>query len=98
MNKIPCGRTLGHGESCCEGHLCDGCQRIAELEAENQALKEAIEWALLRQANVADYAVSDDSDTYYIRWLDEPTKLKRPPNPPFHEALIKAMLAERGKG
>lgn len=29
--KIPCGRVIGHGESCCEGYLCKNC-----LESRNE--------------------------------------------------------------
>ena len=29
----PCGKTLGHGESCVVGYLCDTCRRIEELES-----------------------------------------------------------------
>lgn len=29
---IPCGKTLGHGESCCEGRLCEQCEYIKLLE------------------------------------------------------------------
>ena len=28
MINVPCGRTTGHGESCCEGHLCDQCWKL----------------------------------------------------------------------
>jgi hypothetical protein len=31
MTRIPCGRTLGHGERCCEGHLCDQCEERTKL-------------------------------------------------------------------
>ncbi|KKK92810.1 hypothetical protein LCGC14_2699210 [marine sediment metagenome] len=34
MSNIPCGRTLGHGENCCDGHLCDSCREIESLRAE----------------------------------------------------------------
>ena len=30
--KVPCGRTLGFGESCVKGHLCQGCSEIERLE------------------------------------------------------------------
>lgn len=30
--KVPCGQTLGHGESCVTGHLCPGCEHIVDLE------------------------------------------------------------------
>ena len=30
--KIPCGRTLGHGESCVEGYLCDVCENVRYME------------------------------------------------------------------
>ncbi len=32
MTEIPCGRVMGHGESCTEGYLCDSCVRIKQLE------------------------------------------------------------------
>lgn len=31
--RIPCGRTLGHGEACCDGNLCDQCRTINGLVA-----------------------------------------------------------------
>lgn len=30
--KVPCGRTLGFGEYCVKGHLCQGCSEIERLE------------------------------------------------------------------
>jgi len=32
MESVPCGRVLGHGESCVHGNLCVHCARILELE------------------------------------------------------------------
>lgn len=31
IQRIPCGKTLGHGESCMEGNMCDQCERITDL-------------------------------------------------------------------
>jgi hypothetical protein len=28
---MPCGRVLGHGEYCVEGHECDLCERLAQM-------------------------------------------------------------------
>ena len=71
MNKIPCGRVLGHGESCCDGHLCDTCERILRLLAENALLRKikaesitglnAESLRALYQAIVA-YVESDEDD------------------------------------
>lgn len=36
MVRIPCGRVLGHGESCCEGNLCTHC---AELLSKSDKFK-----------------------------------------------------------
>jgi len=30
--KVPCGRTLGFGEYCVKGHLCEGCSEIERLQ------------------------------------------------------------------
>lgn len=30
--RIPCGKTLGHGESCMEGNMCDQCKRITDMQ------------------------------------------------------------------
>lgn len=30
--EIPCGQTLGHGERCQDGYMCDQCAYIIELE------------------------------------------------------------------
>lgn len=32
--RIPCGRVLGHGDSCVEGHLCDSCQELLIIRSE----------------------------------------------------------------
>ena len=29
---MSCGKTIGHGETCQEGWLCDACERIEKLE------------------------------------------------------------------
>lgn len=29
--KVPCGRTMGHGEACSAGYLCDACITIDKL-------------------------------------------------------------------
>lgn len=34
--RIPCGKTLGQGEYCVEGHLCGHCEQINRLK---EALK-----------------------------------------------------------
>ena len=39
---MSCGRTIGHGETCQPDYLCGSCLRIAELEAENHALRRAL--------------------------------------------------------
>lgn len=26
VDHVPCGRTIGHGESCVKGHECDSCR------------------------------------------------------------------------
>lgn len=31
FTTVPCGRTLGHGESCCDGNLCGECSEILRL-------------------------------------------------------------------
>ena len=48
---IPCRRTLGHGESCITGRLCDSCERntrlsahLRALEANRQMLVNELEW------------------------------------------------------
>jgi hypothetical protein len=28
MRNDGCGKTMGHGEFCCAGHLCDQCRKI----------------------------------------------------------------------
>ena len=28
---VPCGRTLGHGQSCCAGYLCEQCEYILQF-------------------------------------------------------------------
>lgn len=47
--RVPCGRTVGHGESCVMGYLCTECaqrnQAANELErlgSEKEALKAAL--------------------------------------------------------
>jgi hypothetical protein len=40
--KIPCGRTLGHGESCVSGHLCDQCTYISMLKRRCEAAERVI--------------------------------------------------------
>ncbi len=40
--RIPCGQTLGHGESCCEGHLCDSCQEIVALRTVHRDLDQLL--------------------------------------------------------
>ena len=42
-NYAPCGRTIGHGETCQHFYLCGHCERIKELEKENADLKVSIE-------------------------------------------------------
>ena len=37
MSIMACGKTLGHGESCVEGWLCESCER-------EKILIEALEW------------------------------------------------------
>jgi hypothetical protein len=33
MSRVaPCGKTLGHGEACCEGWMCDACTYITGME------------------------------------------------------------------
>jgi hypothetical protein len=29
MIRIPCGRVMGHGESCSDGYLCDSCKALS---------------------------------------------------------------------
>jgi hypothetical protein len=36
---IPCGQTVGHGESCSEGYLCAGCAEVERLRAQLGAQK-----------------------------------------------------------
>jgi hypothetical protein len=31
--EIPCGRVLGHGEYCSEGHLCEYCEELIRCNA-----------------------------------------------------------------
>lgn len=35
--EVPCGRTLGHGKSCSEGHLCGQCGEIIRLRKQATA-------------------------------------------------------------
>ncbi len=37
MVTIPCGSTMGHGERCAEGRLCDQCQEIVRLRSSEPA-------------------------------------------------------------
>lgn len=30
--NIPCGRVMGHGESCSTGYLCDSCQALSRMQ------------------------------------------------------------------
>ncbi len=46
---VPCGMTLGHGQSCSDGYLCDGCSlrleainTIARLGASVQILEKEL--------------------------------------------------------
>lgn len=32
--EIPCGKILGHGENCQEGHLCGACTKILRLQGQ----------------------------------------------------------------
>lgn len=32
MSKTPCGRTIGHGQFCVEGYLCEQCEEVRRLE------------------------------------------------------------------
>ena len=36
---MSCGRTMGHGEACNDGHECDSCLEIIQLKAEIKKLK-----------------------------------------------------------
>lgn len=36
VEQNPCGRTLGHGEYCSEGHLCTFCEARNALEKDGQ--------------------------------------------------------------
>lgn len=36
--KVPCGKTMGHGYGCTETMLCERCEYILQLEAENAEL------------------------------------------------------------
>jgi hypothetical protein len=38
--QIPCGKTMGHGERCCEGYLCDQCEYILKLEKNQKPIQE----------------------------------------------------------
>jgi hypothetical protein len=38
---MSCGRTIGHGETCQPDYLCGACERIAKLQTELAALREA---------------------------------------------------------
>ena len=40
---VPCGHTIGHGETCQPGYLCGHCERIAELEADNKEFLDGME-------------------------------------------------------
>ena len=44
---VPCGMTLGFGESCCKGHMCDGCREIERLQAREEILLSGIAKALV---------------------------------------------------
>lgn len=41
MSRIPCRKTLGHGESCCDGYLCDSCREILNLRRRISNLERA---------------------------------------------------------
>jgi hypothetical protein len=43
---VPCGRTLGHGESCSKGYLCEGCSLRNEAANELVFLRGQLEVAL----------------------------------------------------
>jgi hypothetical protein len=36
---VPCGRTLGHGESCSEGYLCEACDLLIKAADEIERLQ-----------------------------------------------------------
>ena len=36
MSHVPCGQTLGHGDCCSDGHLCDQCTEIVELRTKTK--------------------------------------------------------------
>jgi len=48
---VPCGKTLGHGESCVEGYSCTSCDYILKVEAELKFYKDIID--TLGQAYIA---------------------------------------------
>lgn len=50
-----CGRTLGHGETCCEGYLCSGCRTLADRDAQIERLTAQL--AEARQAERAAVVV-----------------------------------------
>ena len=40
MTQIPCGKTMGHGERCAEGRVCDHCVEILRLREAVQTPQE----------------------------------------------------------
>lgn len=42
-SKPGCGRVLGHGESCVQGHLCAYCVETYRLNDQNETLQSMIE-------------------------------------------------------
>ena len=36
-SRVPCGRTLGHGEYCTIGHLCDNCEELERMRRDLDA-------------------------------------------------------------
>ncbi len=54
MSDIPCGKTLGYGETCCEGHLCDSCSELTTLRELNSDLMNLV--GILADKRVWDFS------------------------------------------
>lgn len=64
--RIPCGRVLGHGDSCVDGHLCDSCQALLVIRAETLEIA----------AKVADSRAMIDGDCERLGPLDYETGVR----------------------
>ena len=61
-NYVPCGRTIGHGETCQPDYLCGHCVRIEELEEQLAERTKLVQrWYNDFHAN-KDYSLWDDTE------------------------------------